>query len=259
MDGPQVDVMATSMALRTLAAGSGNVTNWRRTVYVQRFRHMLVLWWHLGTASDLMAPGFQLERALTGGDVDDPLEGLGSSLRLQLGTVGQSRTLVCAEVDAVDDEGAVVEIKSSPKVSADHQVQNMLCGVSTKIAAVDKQTKKDGAVDIESLLVRVERGAFGDDVEPDCTVYGSDIYGPDGPRDRFRQLKTPDDWKGVSRRGQRVRFLLAWLREHPQLIADGSHSPAMSDTFVVQFDSIGNPSLLKRKKVRTRVETFTLR
>jgi hypothetical protein len=140
-------------------------------------------------------------------------------------------------------------------VSADHQVQNMLCGVSTKIAAVDKQTKKDGAVDIESLLVRVDRGAFGDDVAPDCTVYG-----PDGPsEDRFRQLKTPDDWKGVSRRGQRVRFLLDWLREHPQLIADGSHSPAMSDTFVVQFDSIGNPSLLKRKKVRTRVETFTLR
>lgn len=63
---------------------------------------------------------------------------LSSSYRLQLGTVGQSRTLVCAEVDAVDDEGAVVEIKSSPRVSADHQVQNMLCGVSTKIAAIEK-------------------------------------------------------------------------------------------------------------------------
>jgi hypothetical protein len=66
---------------------------------------------------------------------------LGSSYRLQLGTVGQYRTLVCAEVDAVDEEGAVVEIKSSPKVSADHQVQNMLCGVSTKIAAVDKKVR----------------------------------------------------------------------------------------------------------------------
>jgi hypothetical protein len=46
-------------------------------------------------------------------------------------------------------------------------------------------------VDIEKLLVRVSRGAFGDDVEPDFT-----LLGPAGPEDdRFRQLKTMDDWK----------------------------------------------------------------
>lgn len=67
----------------------------------------------------------------------------------------------------------------------------------------------------------------------------------------------PSMRQGVSRRGQRVRFLLDWLREHPQLAADGSYSTAMSDTFVVKFDSIGNPSLLKRKQVRTHVATCT--
>lgn len=46
-------------------------------------------------------------------------------------------------------------------------------------------------MDIEKLLVRVSEGVFGDDVEPDFTVYG-----PDGPEeDRYRQLKTSDDWK----------------------------------------------------------------
>jgi hypothetical protein len=63
----------------------------------------------------------------------------------------------------------------------------------------------------------------------------------------------PSMRQGVSRRGQRVRFLLDWLRQHPQLVADGSHSTTMSDTFVVNFDSIGNPSLRKRKRVRTHV------
>jgi hypothetical protein len=71
----EVDVMATSMALRTLGEGKGEANNWRKVVFVQQFRHMLVLTWHLGLANDLMASGFQLERVLTGSKADDPLDG----------------------------------------------------------------------------------------------------------------------------------------------------------------------------------------
>lgn len=62
--------MATSMALRTLASGSSAGS--RAAVYVQRYRHTLLLSWKLHIKQDLMDAGFQLERALTGGSADAP-------------------------------------------------------------------------------------------------------------------------------------------------------------------------------------------
>lgn len=66
---------------------------------------------------------------------------VGSSYRLQLGHVGELRTLVMAEVDAVDETGGVVEIKSNPKMTADLLVQNMMCGVSRRVAAIGKKVR----------------------------------------------------------------------------------------------------------------------
>lgn len=64
---------------------------------------------------------------------------LGSTHRLQMGTINRHNVLVSGEVDAVDDAGLVVEIKSSSSSSPDLSVQNMLCGVGKRACVEVKE------------------------------------------------------------------------------------------------------------------------
>jgi hypothetical protein len=64
-----VSFVATSMALRTMGLAKPQK---KPTLFVQRYRHMLVLSWSGSFKADLMQPGYQLERALTGLAVDSP-------------------------------------------------------------------------------------------------------------------------------------------------------------------------------------------
>jgi hypothetical protein len=56
--------------------------------------------------------------------------------------------LCCGEVDAVDRDGNVVEIKSNGKASttADGKVQLMLCGAGKKVSPLVRRDSKDDIV-----------------------------------------------------------------------------------------------------------------
>eukprot|EP00242_Pyramimonas_sp_CCMP2087_P017223 CAMPEP_0198225758 /NCGR_PEP_ID=MMETSP1445-20131203/102473_1 /TAXON_ID=36898 /ORGANISM="Pyramimonas sp., Strain CCMP2087" /LENGTH=449 /DNA_ID=CAMNT_0043905383 /DNA_START=115 /DNA_END=1460 /DNA_ORIENTATION=- len=128
-----VSFVATSMALRTMGLARPQK---KPTLFVQRYRHMLVLSWSGSFKADLMQPGYQLERALTGLAVDSPFLSLDGTYTIRTGTIGPHMLLCCGEVDAVDRDGNVVEIKSNGKASttADGKVQLMLCGAGKKVS-----------------------------------------------------------------------------------------------------------------------------
>ena len=58
---------------------------------------------------------------------------------------------------------------------------------------------------------------------------------------RYETTKSANYKIGIERRGQRVAFLLDWLREHPDLF---SEEEPLSSTHEVVFDEIGHPSLV---------------
>ena len=60
---------------------------------------------------DYAAPGFQFERLVTGGKLDDH-HGLLHHESMQLMRIGAFNVLFAADVDAIDAAGNVVEIKS---------------------------------------------------------------------------------------------------------------------------------------------------
>ena len=77
MDLTKIDFVATSMALRTI--GLAKPTK-KPVLFVQKYRHMLVLSWSGSFNQDLNHHGFQLERVLTGSRADAPYHRLRSPL-----------------------------------------------------------------------------------------------------------------------------------------------------------------------------------
>ena len=94
---------------------------------------------------------------------------------MRTGTIGPHKILCCGEVDALDSEGNVVEIKSNPKASssADGKVQLMLCGAGKKVFPSMRRDSKDeieisdfGVVDLSETTV--DEG--GEDIWPSNSV-----------------------------------------------------------------------------------------
>uniref|UniRef100_A0A7S0RE17 Uncharacterized protein n=1 Tax=Pyramimonas obovata TaxID=1411642 RepID=A0A7S0RE17_9CHLO len=254
IDMTEINFVATSMSLRTIGLAKPSK---KPAVFVQRYRHMLVLNWSGSFILDLNQPGFQLERALTGSLVDAPYHSLGSTHTIRTGAIGAHKVLCCGEVDAMDRDGNVVEIKSDPKASksADGKVQLMLCGAGKKVSPRVRRDSRDEIVisefEVQDVPKTAKEEEEGEEIGEDCplvsTDEGNEFQSMDFTTDASAQ--TPAE-TGVMALGWRVKFVLDWLLEQPELRspraeagADGAAASLLSRTYSISFDNIGMPSL----------------
>jgi len=104
---------------------------------VQKVQGALTLGKHAEYTSDMMARGFQFERLVTGERMDDRANGC-CVASMQVAMVGPFKIYFHAELDAVDAEGAHVEIKSgNPNKFGSKEMFQMVASRSKTLVYAD--------------------------------------------------------------------------------------------------------------------------
>lgn len=120
---------------------------------VQRVENVIVLAKSKRYVANYADTGFQFERLVTGGRLDgkhDPT----TSEHLHIMKLGKFKVLFAAEVDAVDDEGKCVEIKSgNPRYFGTKVMLQMLSSGSQTLIQADKRGPK---------LIKIKKRSISD-------------------------------------------------------------------------------------------------